>query len=354
MVALLYDDVFRGLKGAGVSASDLSLEVNEPALRIADYTGEVGIATSNLLCHIGSGVAAAIGGTHESSKAESFEGGLEGGFDIEEAVNNYELASVHLRESVLMVPLIGCCNPGTLNAVRVGLHICIELAQNFETSCCRIIFEVEDLYTIVLISPGKEVGVGIHNLRQILGGVYEAGDGLYIDGWLHGVASAEGEVCRDVVRGIIVERIAGVESAAASMDTNLVDVLSVLCEVVGDGDGEAGVLHLEGTLTAEMICICDRCGAEFESVKETGLEAIIVEEENEEYPEYFVLDGQELDLDDVLSTCLILDMETKFLCREDCKGLCPGCGKNLNLGPCGCRKQVDPRFAVLEQLLDKE
>ena len=56
---------------------------------------------------------------------------------------------------------------------------------------------------------------------------------------------------------------------------------------------------------------------------------------------------------EVLSTCFILDMETKFLCKEDCKGLCPSCGKNLNLGPCGCRKEIDPRFAVLEQLLDK-
>ena len=117
---------------------------------------------------------------------------------------------------------------------------------------------------------------------------------------------------------------------------------------------EAGVLHLEGLLTAELICVCDRCGAEFESRKETELDAVIVEEENEEYPEYFVLDGYEIDLDEILSTCLILDMETKFLCSEDCKGLCSRCGKNLNLGPCGCRKQTDPRFAVLEQLLDKE
>ena len=116
---------------------------------------------------------------------------------------------------------------------------------------------------------------------------------------------------------------------------------------------EAGVLHLEGRLTAEMRCVCDRCGAEFDSLKETELDGVIVEEESEEFPEFFVLDGNELDLDDVLSTCLILDMETKFLCREDCKGLCPRCGKNLNLGPCGCGKEIDPRFAVLEQLLDK-
>lgn len=117
---------------------------------------------------------------------------------------------------------------------------------------------------------------------------------------------------------------------------------------------EAGVLHLEGKLTAELTCICDRCGADFDSVKETELRAVIVEEESEEFPEYFVLEGNELDMDELLSTCLILDMETKFLCREDCKGLCPTCGRNLNDGPCACRKQTDPRFAVLEQLLDKD
>jgi uncharacterized protein len=54
----------------------------------------------------------------------------------------------------------------------------------------------------------------------------------------------------------------------------------------------------------------------------------------------------------VLTTCFILDMEIRFLCREDCKGLCARCGRNLNLGPCGCGKEIDPIFAVLEQLLD--
>ena len=116
---------------------------------------------------------------------------------------------------------------------------------------------------------------------------------------------------------------------------------------------EAGILRLTGTLTAEMICVCDRCGEEFESLKEMDLDATVVEENPEDDPSFFVLEGNEIDLDEILSTLFILDMETKFLCREDCKGLCPTCGKNLNLGPCGCRKPIDPRFAVLEQLLDK-
>lgn len=116
---------------------------------------------------------------------------------------------------------------------------------------------------------------------------------------------------------------------------------------------EAGILHLRGTLSADMICICDRCGAEFRRVKDTQLMATIVEENTGDNPELFVLDGDEIDLTEILSTLFVLDMETKFLCREDCKGLCSTCGKDLNLGPCGCRKQIDPRFAVLEQLLDK-
>ena len=116
---------------------------------------------------------------------------------------------------------------------------------------------------------------------------------------------------------------------------------------------EAGILHLRGTITADMLCICDRCGQEFESTKETAVDAVLVgEEEDHDNPGVFPLQGTEVDAQDVLTTCFILDMETRFLCREDCKGLCARCGRNLNLGPCGCGKEIDPRFAVLEQLLD--
>ena len=116
---------------------------------------------------------------------------------------------------------------------------------------------------------------------------------------------------------------------------------------------EAGIIRLTGEITADMICICDRCGEEFESEKTTAADAVLAHEESDDNPDLFVIEGDVVDVEDVLSTCFILDMETKFLCREDCKGLCPTCGRNLNLGPCGCRKQPDPRFAVLEQLLDK-
>ncbi len=108
---------------------------------------------------------------------------------------------------------------------------------------------------------------------------------------------------------------------------------------VGRVYNEAGILNLTGEIRAELVCVCDRCGTDFERTKLTKLHATIVEENAEDDPELFLLQGDEIDLDEILSTCFILDMDSKFLCKEDCKGLCPDCGKNLNLGPCECRKK---------------
>ena len=89
--------------------------------------------------------------------------------------------------------------------------------------------------------------------------------------------------------------------------------------------------------------------------KELPVEAKIAADESDESdPDVFPLEGDALDVSDVLETLFILETEPKFLCREDCRGLCPSCGKDLNDGPCGCKKEVDPRLAALSQLLDKK
>ena len=61
-----------------------------------------------------------------------------------------------------------------------------------------------------------------------------------------------------------------------------------------------------------------------------------------------------LDADELMREVWLLNMDTKNLCSEDCKGLCPGCGADLNAGPCKCRRQVDPRLAKLAQLLEQD
>lgn len=64
-------------------------------------------------------------------------------------------------------------------------------------------------------------------------------------------------------------------------------------------------------------------------------------------------DGK-LDLTDAAETLFFMQLPSKHLCREDCKGLCPGCGADLNVEKCTCtKKNIDPRLAVLQKYLDK-
>ena len=115
----------------------------------------------------------------------------------------------------------------------------------------------------------------------------------------------------------------------------------------------AGVMKLEGTLHVDMICICSRCLKEFTRSTDLPLNAILADEAiDEENPDIFLLDGDYIDLDEVVTTAFVLDVEQIYLCSEDCKGLCPKCGKNLNDGPCSCTADADPRLAVLGQLLE--
>lgn len=117
----------------------------------------------------------------------------------------------------------------------------------------------------------------------------------------------------------------------------------------------AGLLSIRGTLRAEMTCVCDRCGTEFDRVKVMELDIpLAADMEDEADADVFPVEGDGIDVTEILETCFILDTDTKFLCREDCKGLCPDCGKNLNEGSCSCKKPLDPRMAVLGQLLDNE
>lgn len=126
-------------------------------------------------------------------------------------------------------------------------------------------------------------------------------------------------------------------------------------EIEGSVTNHAGALVLEGTARSVLELQCDRCGKTFSREHVVVLDNLVAQElEDEENDDILLLDGSELDLDNVAGTAFILAMDTKNLCSDDCKGLCAKCGADLNLGPCGCGPDVDPRLAALAQLLDKE
>ncbi len=116
----------------------------------------------------------------------------------------------------------------------------------------------------------------------------------------------------------------------------------------------AGVLLVDGMVTARLHGICDRCAREFRRCVQYPIEAVLVQELLDEESEgrwAFELQGNNADLEDMIRTVFVLGMDSKLLCRDDCKGLCCRCGANLNDGPCSCGKEVDSRFAALQQLL---
>lgn len=118
----------------------------------------------------------------------------------------------------------------------------------------------------------------------------------------------------------------------------------------------AGVLVMKGSVSTTIHGICDRCASEFSRFLEFPMEVVLsaepeAEEDADEW--IFPLVSDSADLDDIVRTVFVLNLDSKLLCREDCKGLCPRCGKNLNDGSCACKKELDPRWAALEQFIEK-
>ena len=124
--------------------------------------------------------------------------------------------------------------------------------------------------------------------------------------------------------------------------------------VSGEVRNTAGILELTLNARSTLDAVCDRCGKAFVQEKDVLFACMLAEElQNEENDEIVLLEDGMVDVGDLARTAFILDMDTKTLCSEDCKGLCPRCGADLNFGPCSCKKETDPRLAVLAKLLEK-
>lgn len=129
-------------------------------------------------------------------------------------------------------------------------------------------------------------------------------------------------------------------------------------------------VHVRGTLSTRVLVDCGRCLERYAVPMEQELDLFYLprekerpqdEEEDVELTDRDVVvgyhDGHQLDLGDVVREQVFLSLPLKRLCREDCRGLCPTCGKNLNAGDCGCpppEPAEDPRLAPLKKLFDKD
>ena len=101
---------------------------------------------------------------------------------------------------------------------------------------------------------------------------------------------------------------------------------------------------------------CDRCLTETEVPIEIFFSKEIdmkqsAEGRIDDLDETDFIDGYNLDTEKLVYGELLLNWPMKTLCRDDCKGICKKCGKNLNEGDCGCDTvELDPRMAVLADI----
>ena len=109
-------------------------------------------------------------------------------------------------------------------------------------------------------------------------------------------------------------------------------------------------LEIIGHIQADMILKCSRCLKDFNYVFNTDFEEEISNKVDAEDVIHF--EGDTVDLTDIVVNNLLLALPMKFLCSEECKGLCPRCGRDINSSKCDCTDEnLDPRLTVLKDLL---
>ncbi|MFY9174766.1 MAG: DUF177 domain-containing protein [Peptococcia bacterium] len=125
-------------------------------------------------------------------------------------------------------------------------------------------------------------------------------------------------------------------------------------EVVNTGVGLTLTGHGETTIKGTCDCCLDDVSIPLVfDFTEDYLPESEAEEFREELESDLVLhyNDEWLDLGEIFSENLLLNLPMRTVCRPDCPGICPICGKNLNEGNCQCdQKEIDPRLAILAKL----
>lgn len=118
-----------------------------------------------------------------------------------------------------------------------------------------------------------------------------------------------------------------------------------------------GSILAEGVFSLKLMMPCDRCLQNVEVPLTVEFSHRVAspdkEKGTEEEEEQSFMSGFELDVDVLINNEILINMPVKVLCREDCKGICPVCGKNRNEGECGCDTFVpDPRMAAIKDIFN--
>ena len=145
----------------------------------------------------------------------------------------------------------------------------------------------------------------------------------------------------------------------ACFDENIraVEPVSVSYSLTVDGE----TVHALADVRSRIATVCCRCLKAVDHVIDLRLatdylpaepdmpQDLEAERQSSEIGYY----RREIDLGKYILSEVMLALPLRFVCSDECKGLCVNCGADLNNGPCGCKKEIDPRLAKLAELRKK-
>lgn len=125
-------------------------------------------------------------------------------------------------------------------------------------------------------------------------------------------------------------------------------------KVKGSVFNKTGIVHLNADAVFDYSTSCAKCNKPLlRHAKVPVRHILLTHAESDDNDEFIILDGVRLELDELVSEDIYLSIPSRFLCKDDCKGLCSICGIDLNFGECKCCAPADPRWDALKDLFNE-
>jgi len=116
-------------------------------------------------------------------------------------------------------------------------------------------------------------------------------------------------------------------------------------------------ISLRAEVESTVSTRCSRCLEPVQAPLRATVDALYAKQPDPEDPDLYGFEGHALELEDAVKDALLLELPLQFLCKPDCKGLCPTCGANLNKQACTCQEGnvvTGPFSALKEYVLNNE
>ena len=125
-------------------------------------------------------------------------------------------------------------------------------------------------------------------------------------------------------------------------------------KITAVAENRAGVVRLAVAACFTYVRPCDRCFAETKrEMSYNFAHTLVASLSGDSSDDYVEVPGFQLDLDELVTADILLELPGKYLCKDSCKGLCPNCGADLNCTSCDCnRRNTDPRLEVLKKFIN--